>query len=226
MRAVVDGATPLLQFSIDRRLARWDLDRPEERARALKEAAEVLAPVKDSLLADDYATYIADKLFADVGTVKRAIASVGCARHCGAAAGPDADVPARPRVRPADTPQLRLERDLLDLLVRTPRLRPRARFLLSENLLTDPLHQAIASKVAESGPEQSADALVGAMQSAVPGAAEALSGATLGDVADADVEAAERDMTRKLKEFDLERRIAGGKARLRQPASFKEPARV
>jgi len=56
----------------------------------------------------------------------------------------------------------------------------------------------------------------------VPGAAEALSGATLGDVADSDVEAAEHDMTRKLKEFDLERRIALGKGRLKQPGSFKE----
>ena len=82
---VVADAAPLLRFSIDRRLARWDLDRPEERSRALKEAAEVLAPIKDSLLADDYATYIADKLFADVGTVKRAI---GAARPRADESGP------------------------------------------------------------------------------------------------------------------------------------------
>ena len=74
LRATIADATPLLRFSIDRRLARWDLDRPEERTRALKDAAEVLAPVKDSLLADDYATYIADRLFADFATVRRAIA--------------------------------------------------------------------------------------------------------------------------------------------------------
>ena len=75
LRAAIADATPLLRFSIDRRLARWDLDRPEERTRALKDAAEVLAPIKDSLLADDYATYIADRLFADFATVRRAIAA-------------------------------------------------------------------------------------------------------------------------------------------------------
>lgn len=219
--AVVEGATPLLQFSIDRRLARWDLDRPEERARALKEAAAVLAPVKDSLLADDYSTYIADRLFADVATVKRAVANAVLAPEHTVRASEDADVP-EPALRSADTPQLRVERDLLDLLVRTPRLRSRARFLLSESLLTDPLHQAIAEEVEKARNDLSADALVGVVESSVPGAAEALSGATLGDVADGDVEAAERDMTRKLKEFDLERRIAAGKARLRQPGSFED----
>ena len=74
LEAIISSAPTLLRFSIDRRLDRWDLEQPEERSRALKDAAEVLAPVKDSLLADDYATYIADRLFADFTTVRRAIA--------------------------------------------------------------------------------------------------------------------------------------------------------
>ena len=111
--ALVDDAVPLLRFSIDRRLARWDLDRPEERARALKEAAEVLAPVKGSILADDYANYIADRLFVDFETAKRAIAAVkvqtrarGAGRaRCAGAASPVAQVSA------GDARQLRVERD-------------------------------------------------------------------------------------------------------------------
>ena len=222
---VVAKAAPLLQFSIDRRLARWDLDRPEERARALKEAAEVLAPVKDSLLADDYATYIADKLFADVTTVKHAIMAAKVAPVPGTAAESDkAAEGSAPRVPRANTVQLRVEGDLLDLLVRTPRLRGRARFLLSENLLTDPLHHAIAEGIAQAEAELSAESLVGRLAGAVEGSAEALSGATLGDVADEDAEAAERDMARKLKEFDLERRIAEGTVRLKEPGSFTNPA--
>jgi DNA primase len=218
---VVADAAPLLQFSIDRRLARWDLDRPEERSRALKEAAEVLAPIKDSLLADDYANYIADKLFADVGTVKRAI---GAARPTNANQPAD-ETEGTPAVPPvADTPQVRLERDLLDLLVRTPRLRARARFLLSENLLTEAVHRSIAEGIEREGAEVPADALVGRLEASLPGAAAVLSGATLGEVADEDADAAEHDMVRKLKEFDLERRIAVGKARLKQPGSFAEPA--
>ncbi len=232
MTALVDEAVPLLRFSIDRRLSRWDLDVPEERTRALKEAAEVLAPVKGSLLADDYASYIAGKLFADVGVVKRAIAETrtrpapraGGSNTSAGRAQAYADKPVGEN-RGADSPQVRVERDLLDLLVRTPRLRSRAHFLLTENLLTDPLHRAIAQEVGQAGGDVAADTLVSKLEMVAPGAAEALSGATLGsEIADADADAAERDMTRKLKALDLERSIAEGKARLREPGSFTEPA--
>ena len=216
---IVASAAPLLRFSIDRRLSRWDLDRPEERTRALKEAAEVLVPIKDSLLADDYATYIADRLFADVATVKRAIATSRPTINAASQGEQEAET-----LAPLpDTPQLRLERDVLDLLVRHPKLRPRARFLLSENLLTDPTHKAIAEGIVNDGAGLPADALIGTLEAASPGSASALSGATLGEVADADADAVQRDLARKLKEFDLERRIAVGKARLKQPGSLKNP---
>jgi DNA primase len=224
LRTAVEEAVPLLRFSIDRRLERWDLDRPEERARALKEAAEVLAPVKDSLLADDYVTYIAGRLFADISTVKRA---VGAARPPAQQRGGEpetaaGEASASPLI---DSPQLRTERDLLDLLVRTPRLRPRAYFLLSENLLTDPTHRAIAEGIANASSGVPADALMGDLEEAHPGSASALSGASLGDLVDADADVVERDLVRKLKEFDLKRRIAEGKARLKKgPDSFKDLA--
>lgn len=58
-KQVLEGAIPLIRFGIDRRLARFDLSTPEGRARATNEALAVLAPIKDSLLAKDYAVYIA-----------------------------------------------------------------------------------------------------------------------------------------------------------------------
>lgn len=217
---VIAAGIPLLRFAIDRRLARWDLDRPEERSRALKEAAAVLAPVKGSLLTDDYAAYIAGRLFADVSTVKRAIVT--------------ARVPARPAERAEaggqaqmsepDTPQVRTERDLLDLLLRTERLRCRACFLLTENLLTDARFIAIAQVICESGAGLTSEALSSLLEARHPGSAVALAAATLGDVDDSDAEAVEHDLERKLKEFDLERRIADGRARLRDPDSFGTPA--
>ncbi len=146
LKATIADATPLLRFSIDRRLSRWDLERPEERARALKDAAEVLAPIKDSLLADDYATYIADQLFADFATVRRAIAAAKpSSSH---AAHSEVEVAEAP-LPTVDTAQLRVERELLDLLLRTPELRPRARFLLSDDLLTDPANRLIAESIAD-----------------------------------------------------------------------------
>jgi len=211
--AVIAEAAPLLRFSIDRRLARWDLERPEERTRALKDAAEVLAPIKDSLLADDYATYIADRLFADFTTVRRAIAaSRPRAAHAGEPED-DATV-AAPDV---DTPQLRAERELLDLLLRTPTLRPGARFLLSDDLLTDPAHRLIAECIADAPRTASAAEIVGSIEARMPDAASALAGSTLDVSGEEEALRAERELVGKLKEFDLERRIAEGKARLKQP---------
>jgi len=213
LTALVDDATPLLRFVIDRRLERWDLELPEERTRALAEAAQVLAPIKHSLLADDYASYIAGRLFADVSVVKSVISG---AKPMRAENAQDSAEPPRPVAPKADSPQTRVERDLLDLLVRIVRLRSRAQYLLDENLLTDATHVAIAREIAKAGSEVSAATLAGHLETALPGAAQTLSGATLGDIAENDAEAVERDMTRKLKVFDLERRIAAGKERLRR----------
>ena len=61
-KQVLDGAIPLIRFGIDRRLSRYDLSTPEGRARATNEALAVLASIKDSLLAKDYAVYIASRV--------------------------------------------------------------------------------------------------------------------------------------------------------------------
>ncbi len=55
LRAVIEDAQPLVQYGIDRRIERHDLSRPEGRSAALADALSVLAPIKDSLLAKDYA---------------------------------------------------------------------------------------------------------------------------------------------------------------------------
>jgi DNA primase len=223
LRALVSDAVPLLRFSIDRRLARWDLDRPEERARALKEAAEVLAPVKGSILADDYANYIADRLFVDFETAKRAIASVRTQPRPAAPGEPEP--PARPpvaQVSAGDARQLRVERDALDLYIRAQRLRPRACFLLESDLLTDPRHRAIAELIAGTDAGVSAADLVGRLELSVPGSAELLSGASLDGIGEAEYELAEEDLLRSLKEMGLERRIRIESAWLNQNKSIKD----
>jgi len=184
----------------------------------------VLASVKDSLLADDYANYIADRLFADFSTVRRAVAAAQPAAGASRAQEADEYGPGPAAPSEVDSQQLRAERELLDLLVRTPRLREKASFLLDENLLTDERSRVIAETIANSDPALSPAALVGVIESQSPGASEALSGATLVEVGDDEAETVERELLRKLKEFDLERRIAVGKARLKKPDSFKDKA--
>ncbi len=220
LRAVIESAEPLLRFAIDRRLARWDLDRPEERARALKDAAAVLAPIKESLLASDYANYIADRLFTDQAIVARAVMqSVAHAPSDRVAGVETQPQPAQPVV----TPRQRAERELLGLLVRTVRLRERARQLLADNLLADESHVEMAKVIAEVGRTVSASVLVGRLDDRVPGAAAALAGAEVDADDDARAEVLADDLTRRIKEFELERRIAAGKARLKQGGSLKDP---
>lgn len=61
LQELIDTAQPLLQYGIDRRLAQYDLNKPEGRSAAFKAALDVLAPIKDSILAQDYALQIASR---------------------------------------------------------------------------------------------------------------------------------------------------------------------
>lgn len=229
MRSVIDGAVPLLRFSIDRRLARWDLDRPEERTRALKDAAEVLAPVKESLLADDYAAYIADRLFADFSVVRREIdkAQVQAAASVEEGRSPVIQTPGDEIAAPT-TPQGVVERNIIALMARTPRLRPRAQELLADDLLSDSSHVAMAEVLSQPDSLEITPAeMVGLLEARVPGSAAALSAVQTGsegcetDDGDAEVDKVADGLLGRLKEFSLERRITVGKAMLKRPESFK-----
>lgn len=69
MRRLVDGAKPLILYGIERRLERHGKATAEDRARALADALDVLAPIRESILAKDYAAQIADMLGYRVGDV-------------------------------------------------------------------------------------------------------------------------------------------------------------
>ena len=71
-KQLLKGAKPLIEFALDRRLARWDLSRPEERIKALNESTQVLAPLKGTMIASGYATYIADALSRAGGDITEA----------------------------------------------------------------------------------------------------------------------------------------------------------
>ena len=54
LEAVVEGALPLIEFGLERRLDSFDLDTAPGRDRALDACLAVLAPIKDTLVAKDY----------------------------------------------------------------------------------------------------------------------------------------------------------------------------
>lgn len=75
LREQLAGARPLMDFVFEKRLASYDLSGPGRRVRALEDMASLLAPLKHSVLLDEYATQLADALGMDVGQTKDAIRS-------------------------------------------------------------------------------------------------------------------------------------------------------
>lgn len=75
LREQLSAARPLMDFVFEKRLASYDLSGPGRRVRALEDMATLLAPLKHSVLLDEYATQLADALGMDVEETKRAIRS-------------------------------------------------------------------------------------------------------------------------------------------------------
>lgn len=75
MQLVAD-AKPLLAYGIERRLSAHNLANAEGRSQALADALSVLAPIKDSMLAKDYAVQLAGRLSMRERDVLDALANV------------------------------------------------------------------------------------------------------------------------------------------------------
>ena len=113
VKALVDRRVPLFQFAIRSILAGHDLDNPEGRIAALKEAAPVVARIKDPALRPEYTQLLAGWLGMDVDPVRRAVGQGG-----GASRGP---APQAPAVRPGRRdPGLIVEREALKCALQQP----------------------------------------------------------------------------------------------------------
>lgn len=73
LRPILEAAEPLMDFVFAKRLEGLDLSVPGRRVAALKDMASLLAPLKHSVLLDEYATRLADTLGLEVEDTKRAI---------------------------------------------------------------------------------------------------------------------------------------------------------
>lgn len=127
MLKLIGAAQPLVLFGIERRMARHDRGTAEGRAAALADALDVLAPIKDSILAKDYAAQIAGMLRFREDDVLEQLGRVKKPRRW----EDDADAGERPAARPAEASQtprislaernrLALEREFLSTIARNP----------------------------------------------------------------------------------------------------------
>ena len=211
-RGIIDEAQPLLRFVIDARLDQHDLARPEGRSAALSSAAEVLAPVRDSLLGQDYMNYVAGRLQTDYATVQRAVPRRRASGMRAVAEEPKQEAKAAPM---PSTPALKAEWELARLTALSPSVRPEARELLAQqDVLQDPDVRRVVERISDAG-----EAVEGELFELVARQdrrdAEILTGWLVDAPNVEQVEYAFREVAARLKEFALGRLISQKKAELR-----------
>ena len=124
--AAVESARPLLQFLIERELARFDLSEPESRARALRAVAPRIARVGDEVAKAEYVRFVAMATGIDEDLVWRAVGGRPRRRRREVA----------PESRGETSGSLRAERELLRLVVANPE--HLAGVEISDELFADP----------------------------------------------------------------------------------------
>lgn len=234
LRALVDSAQPLLQYGIERRLAAYDLSRPEGRTAALADALSVLAPIKDSLLAKDYAVQIASRTRAREEDVLAQLAALRPPRRAGEQEGEASADGAHPAVHPgaaaepaasrsalsrAEVNRRRFEREMLCLAAQNPVVALVHADALAQTQWHEPVHARLSEcllDVLAEDPAASPATIVTRAQQVVPQAASILtSGSRERAVSPEDAAAF---LAEELAIGDMEDAVAALRAQLADPA--------
>ena len=232
LKKLIDEARPLLSYGIERRLAAYDLATAEGRARALEDALAVLAPIKDSILAKDYAVQIAGRVRAREQDVLDQLARLvppqridedeprggGASAQAPAAGAPAEVAPSAPRrvaLSSAERNRLRFERELLSLLAENPLIALAHADAIAQTSWHDARHAALAQAILDTLVENPAAApadIISAAERALPGAAGILTSSTRRDGTPPDQAAAY--LVEELAIGDAEDAVAAMKAQL------------
>jgi DNA primase len=177
VRELIERHTPLVQFAIERAIAKHDLDTAEGRLHATRAIAPLLARVKDRGLVEEYLGVYAGRLGKDKAELRRAVQ--------GAAAGQaPAEAPVQPRRETrADSMQLRAQREVLKVALQQPQVAGPYFDAVDAAPYTDPNYRAVREAVAAAGGAARAAAgpnWVAAVQSAC---AEIAAGALVSELA-------------------------------------------
>ncbi|MEG1434813.1 MAG: DNA primase [Gordonibacter sp.] len=236
MQALIDGAQPLLKYGIDRRLAGFDLSSAEGRARALAEALSVLAPIKDSALARDYAVQIASRVRAREEDVlvqlsqlqpprrsdqrdeeREAVADV---RPTAGGGAQDAR-PAGPALTQGEVNRRRFEREFLSLMAQNPAVALQHADVIAQTQWHDQAHAALAQSLLSTlsdDPSASAARIVTEASRVLPAAPGILtSGSTASSAAPASLAAF---LVEELAIGDAEDAVDAMRAQMADPASL------
>lgn len=153
LKGLIAQAKSLIRYGIERRVSRYDLSRPEDRAQAAQDALSILAPIKDSLLAKDYAVEIAGKTRMREEDVldqlkkleaPRAYSSEGQEEQASQSA-----MPAVVDISPSEKSRRRYERKFLILCAQNPEIGLKYAESLAQTGWHDPAHARLSEALLE-----------------------------------------------------------------------------
>jgi DNA primase len=138
VRSLVDHRVPLFEFAIRSALASYDLESAEGRVAALREAAPIVAKIKDPALRPEYARRLAGWLGMDPAAVSRAV-------------GGGANTAAPPRRPDARDPILAVQREALKCALQEPGLVSAWYASVEPEAYPDPTLRAVHEAIAAAG---------------------------------------------------------------------------
>ena len=219
---LISHAQPLLRYAIDRAFSKYDLSDFGQKSRALADGLSLLAPIKHSVLAQEYAGYIADRLHYDIGMVTEKLAGFTAPRTYDQAPAEAALAPlAQPVVSlpPRERERLRIEREFLALCARHADVGLAYADALVQTIWHRDAHrcvaQALIAYLAEHPEASSPGEVVRGVSAMVEGAASTLTAASLYD--DIEPEQLARFLADELAIRDMEDSIAAVNAQLKHP---------
>ena len=231
LKNLIEKAQPLLEYGIERRLSRYDVSHAEGRTRALTDALSVLAPIKDSLLAKDYALQLAGRLNQREADVLDRLAKLEPPRRFDddrqqegsedSARAQASGVQQPQHLSQSELNRRRFERQFLCLCAQHPTVALEYVAVLAQTQWHEPIHavlsESILGTLAEN-PQASPAQIVTAATISAPAAASVLStpinsSASIDDTA--------RFLSEELSIGDMEDSIAVMKSQIQSPSALR-----
>lgn len=193
-----ENAQPLIAYGIERRLGKYDLASAESRGAAMADALSILAPIKNSIIAKDYAVQIAGRVRArendvlarleelkplqEPGFEKNSQAAPGSRERGAGHASYEAG--SKIKLSQAELNRRKFEREFLSLCARFPGIALKKAAGLAQTRWHEPRHGELAEtllSILESTPEASPAEIVSFAQKKLDYAAALLSSGVMTD---------------------------------------------
>ena len=219
IRKIIDGGQPLMEFKLEQSIAKLVLDTPEARARAVREAAEVLGWHPDPVARHEYAFRAARLIGVDPEAVQRALSE----RRLGP---PEASAGAGVTDRISRLPgHVKVEREALQLLLtRSREAAPWAEEVRDDDFTSAyrrEVYELARGAIDEGSFEVDAGSATGLSPEALSLYAELTVGAA--DYEDEDVSERLREVFVRLRVFRLEREIRSRRTTLQDVNPLVDP---